>query len=146
MGAINYRRNCPKEGFINIGLNLGRFRSPLTIMRRVSMMQEIIDSYQGTWFEMSVEPGYYEGAWVSVGWDEDIVFYNKPQSWEDICAEITQFNSTLQLLVGVGCVEYFPDWCTKYSTAEKTRRAIIANVEHLYKYYKEVYWKDNEDD
>lgn len=35
MGTINYGGNCPKEGFLSIGLNLDRFSSPLTIMRRV---------------------------------------------------------------------------------------------------------------
>lgn len=52
----------------------------------------------------------------------------------------------LQLLVNVGCVEYWPGWCTGYSTAAETRKAIMASVERLYTYYKETYQEDEEDD
>lgn len=46
----------------------------------------------------------------------------------------------------VGCVEYWPGWCTGYSTAAETRKAIIANVERLWTYYKETYQEDERDD
>lgn len=60
MGTINYGRNSTNEGLLNIGLNLNRFRSPITIMRHIEAMQEIVDDYNGTWFKVNVEPGYYE--------------------------------------------------------------------------------------
>ena len=146
MGTINYGSNCTNEGLLNIGLNLKRFSSPITIMRRASMMQEIINDYSGTWFKVNIEPGYYEGAWVSIKWDEDTLLYNGPWSWEDMRGEITQLNTMFQLLVNVGCVEYHPGWCMGYSTAAETRKAIIANVEHLYNYYKEVYQENEGND
>ena len=142
MGTINYGSNCTNEGLLNIGLNLNRFNSPITIMRRANMMREIVDDYNGTWFKVNVEPGYYEGAWVSVEWDEDILFYNGPWSFEEVRSEITYLNTMLQLLVNAGCVEYWPGWCTGYSTAAETRKAIIANVERLWTYYKETYQED----
>jgi hypothetical protein len=146
MGTINYGSNCTNEGLLNIGLNLNRFNSPITIMRRANMMREIVDDYNGTWFKVNVEPGYYEGAWVSVEWDEDILFYNGPWSFEEVRSEITYLNTMLQLLVNAGCVEYWPGWCTGYSTAAETRKAIIANVERLWTYYKETYQEDEGDD
>ena len=146
MGTINYRSNRTNEGLFNIGLNLNRFCSPITIMRRANMMREIVDDYNGTWYKVNVEPGYYEGAWVSIEWDEDILFYNGPWSFEDVRSEITYLNTMLQLLVNVGCVEYWPGWCTGYSTAAETRKAIIANVERLWTYYKETYQEDEGDD
>lgn len=146
MGAINYGRNCPKEGFINIGLNLGRFSSPLTIMRRVSMMQEIIDEYKGGLFIVRLEPGYYEGAWVSIKWDEDILFYNSHWSSKEVRDEIGLLNDMLEALVGVGCVEYFPGWCPRYSNAAKTRLAIKDSCKKLYNYYQEVYQEEEGDD
>lgn len=146
MGTINYGSNCTNEGLFNIGLNLNRFRSPTTIMRRASMMQEIVNDYNGTWFKVNVEPGYYEGAWVSIEWDEDILFYNGPWSWEEMRSEITYLNTMLQLLVNVGCVEYWPRWGMRYSTAAETRKAIIASVERLYTYYKETYQEGKGDD
>ena len=146
MSSINYGSNCTNEGLLNIGLNLNRFNSPITIMRRANMMREIVDDYNGTWFKVNVEPGYYEGAWVSVEWDEDILFYNGPWSFEEVRSEITYLNTMLQLLVNAGCVEYWPGWCTGYSTAAETRKAIIANVERLWTYYKETYQEDEGDD
>ena len=146
MGSINYGKNQTNEGLLNIGLNLNRFSSPITIMRRANMMQEIVDDYNGTWFKVNVEPGYYEGAWVSIEWDEDILFYNGPWSFEEVRSEITYLNTMLQLLVNAGCVEYWPGWCTGYSTAAETRKAIIANVERLWTYYKKTYQEDEEDD
>lgn len=146
MGSINYGSNCTNEGLLNIGLNLNRFRSPITIMRHADMMQEIVDDYNGTWFKVNVEPGYYEGAWVSIKWDEDILFYNGPWSLEEVHSEITCLNTMLQLLVSVGCVEYWPGWGMKYSAAAETRKAIITNVERLYTYYKEAYQEDEGDD
>lgn len=142
MGTINYGRNRTNEGLLNIGLNLNRFCSPITIMHHVEMMHEIVDDYNGTWFKVNIEPGYYEGAWVSIEWDEDILFYNGPWSWEEVRSEIAYLNTMLQLLVNVGCVEYWPGWCMGYSTAPETRKAIIANVERLYTYYKETYQED----
>ena len=106
MGTINYGSNCTNEGIINIGLNLNRFRSPITIMRRANMMREIVE----------------------------------------VRSEITYLNTMLQLLVNAGCVEYWPGWCTGYSTAAETRKAIIANVERLWTYYKETYQEDEGDD
>lgn len=146
MGTINYGRNYPNEGLLNIGLNLNRFRSPITIMRRAEVMQEIVNDYNGTWFKVNVEPGYYEGAWVSIEWDEDILFYNGPWSLEEVRSEITYLNTMLQLLVNVGCVEYWPGWCMGYSTAAETRKAIMTSVERLYTYYKETYQEDEGDD
>ena len=146
MGTINYGGNRTNEGLLNIGLNLNRFRSPITIMRRANMMRGIVDDYNGTWFKVNVEPGYYEGAWVSIEWDEDILFYNGPWSFEEVRSEITYLNTMLQLLVNVGCVEYWPGWCTGYSTAAETRKAIIANVERLWTYYKVTYKEDEGDD
>ena len=146
MGTINYGSNYTNEGLLNIGLNLNRFRSPITIVNRAEVMQEIVNDYNGTWFKVNVEPGYYEGAWVSIVWDEDMLLYNGPWSWEEMRAEITCLNTMLQLLVNVGCVEYWPGWCMGYSTAADTRKAITANVERLYKYYKETYWEDERDD
>ena len=146
MGSINYGRNCTNEGFLNIGLNLNRFRSPITIMRHADVMQEIVNDYNGTWFKVNVEPGYYEGAWVSIKWDEDILFYNGPWSLEEVRLEITYLNTMLQLLVNVGCVEYWPGWCMGYSTAAETRKAIMASVERLYTYYKETYKENERDD
>lgn len=146
MGTINYGCNSTNEGLLNIGLNLNRFRSPITIMRHIEAMQEIVNDYNGTWFKVNVEPGYYEGAWVSIEWDEDILFYNGPCSLEEMRSEITCLNTMLQLLVNVGCVEYWPGWCTGYSTAAETRKAIIASVERLYTYYKETYQEDEGND
>ena len=146
MGTINYGSNSTNEGLLNIGLNLNRFRSPITIMRRAEVMQEIVNNYSGNWFKVNVEPGYYEGAWVSIKWDEDILFYNGPWSLEEVRSEITCLNTMLQLLVSVGCVEYWPGWCMGYSTAAETRKAIITNVERLYTYYKETYQEGEGDD
>lgn len=146
MGTINYGSNYTNEGLLNIGLNLNRFRSPITIMHHADVMQEIVDDYNGTWFKVNVEPGYYEGAWVSIKWNEDILFYNGPWSWEEVRSEITCLNTMLQLLVNVGCVEYWPGWCMGYSTAADTRKAIIANAEQLQTYYKETYQEDEGDD
>jgi hypothetical protein len=145
MGTINYGGNRANEGLLNIGLNLNRFRSPITIMRRANMMREIVNDYNGTWFKVNVEPGYYEGAWISIEWDEDILFYNGPWSREEVRSEITCLNTMLQLLVNAGCVEYWPGWCMGYSTAAETRKAIIANVERLWTYYKETYQEDEDD-
>lgn len=146
MGTINYGSNCANEGLLNIGLNLNRFCSPITIIRHADVMQEIVNNYSGTWFKVNVEPGYYEGAWVSIKWDEDILFYNGPWSWEEVRSEITCLNTMLQLLVNIGCVEYWPGWCMGYSTAADTRKAIMASVERLYTYYKETYQEDEGDD
>lgn len=33
MGTINYGSNCTNEGLLNIGLNLNRFRSPITTIQ-----------------------------------------------------------------------------------------------------------------
>lgn len=146
MGTINYGGNRTNEGLLNIGLNLNRFCSPITIMRRANMMREIVDDYNGTWFKVNVEPGYYEGAWIAIEWDEDILFYNGPWSLEEVRSEITCLNTMLQLLVNVGCVEYWPGWCMRYSTAAETRKAIITNVERLWTYYKETYQEDEGND
>ena len=101
-------------------------------------MQEIVNDYNGTWFKVNVEPGYYEGAWISIEWDEDILFYNGPWSWEEVRSEIVYLNTMLQLLANVGCVGY--------SMAAESRKAIIANVERLWIYYKKTYQEDEGDD
>lgn len=83
---------------------------------------------------------------IAIEWDEDILFYNGPWSLEEVRSEITCLNTMLQLLVNVGCMEYWPGWGMKYSTAAETRKAIMTNVERLYTYYKETYQEDEGDD
>ncbi len=97
-------------------------------------------------FKVNIEPGYYEGAWVSIEWNEDIFTYNKPWFWEKVRTGIASLNTMLQLLVNVGCVEYWPGWCTRYSTAAETRKVIMVNVERLWTYYKKTYQEGKEDD
>lgn len=65
---------------------------------------------------------------------------------EKVRTGIASLNTMLQLLVNVGCVEYWPGWCTRYSTAAETRKVIMVNVERLWTYYKKTYQEGKEDD
>lgn len=124
MGAVNYKTS----DYITIGLNLNRVNDTEYYYNIASA---VIDKYSFYYFNVAIEPGYYDGFIVQIENNFPVAF-DWYQEKNDAQKEITQLKKCLlELCKKAGLVEVFPGWGTKYSTKEETRQAIKKAVQEM---------------
>lgn len=87
----------------------------------------ILEKYSFDYFHVTIKPGYYEGFTLDIENNYPVAF----DGWEDKRAaqrEITSLKKCLIECAGVGMVECWPGWCTKYNDYRGTCKAIDAAV------------------
>lgn len=87
----------------------------------------ILEKYSFYYFHVRIEPGYYEGFTLDIENNFSVAF----DGWEDKRAaqrEITSLKKCLLDCAGVGMVECWPGWCTKYNDYKGTCKAIEAAI------------------
>ena len=124
MGAVNYKTG----DYITIGLNLNRVNDTEYYYNIASA---VIDKYSFYYFNVAIEPGYYDGFIVQIENNFPVAF-DWYQEKNDAQKEITQLKKCLlELCKKAGLVEVFPGWCTGYSTEAETRQAIKKAVQEM---------------
>ena len=87
----------------------------------------ILEKYSFHYYHVTIEPGYYEGFTLNIENNFLVAF----DGWEDKRAaqrEITSLKKCLLECAGVGMVECWPGWCTKYKDYKGTCKAIEAAI------------------
>lgn len=87
----------------------------------------ILEKYSFDYFRITIKSGYYEGFTLDIESDFPEAF----NRWEDKRAaqrEITSLKKCLIECAGVGMVECWPGWCTKYNDYKGTCKAIGAAI------------------
>lgn len=90
-------------------------------------IESILEKYSFYYFHVTIKPGYYEGFTLDIENNYPVAF----DGWEDKRAaqrEITSLKKCLIECAGVGMVECWPGWCTKYNDYKGTCKAIGAAI------------------
>ena len=139
MGTINYGSN----DYFNIGVNPNNYwiedENGENIFLDYEMdedyqaIEKLLNYYNFNYFEVTIQPGYYEGFYIDISFDYLWVDY-----WEkpEILKELTQLKNFLISCVYNGLVEYYPGWCMGYSDTKETIQAIKDKIRELKQYFK----------
>lgn len=93
-------------------------------------VQREIERYSFWYYDVKIEPGYYEGFSISIESNFPVAL----DSWEDRRAankEITEIRRFLEACAGMGLVKCCPGWCTSYSDYAGTMAAINAAIAEM---------------
>ena len=91
--------------------------------------ESIINSFGFDFFKVSIEPGYYEGLYINIEYDDGAI-----ETWEDkrtAQKEVTQLKKMLVELAGCGYVAVWPGWVTSYFDYNETVKQINAAVKEM---------------
>lgn len=90
-------------------------------------IESILEKYSFYYFHVTIKPGYYEGFTLDIENNYPVAF----DGWKDkreAQREITSLKKCLLECAGVGMVECWPGWCTKYNDYKDTCKAIGATI------------------
>lgn len=88
----------------------------------------VLNKYNFNFFDVSVQPGYYEGFYLDIETNFD--FYNWMDKKEAL-KEATQLKNMLFECCGIGLCEVWPGWCTSYKDYNESIENIKAAVWHI---------------
>lgn len=94
-------------------------------------VESIISRYSFEFFQVSIEPGYYEGFSVYI-FDDLPGEYWSAEEREQALTEAASLGDMLKELVNDACLcEVWPGWCTTYHDTDRTLRDIRKAVKGL---------------
>lgn len=126
MGAINYGTS----DYISIGLNVSGDFDEWEQEERWDEIAAILENYGFWYFHVTLKSGYYEGFYIDLE-NNFPCFFDNWEEKRDAQKEITKIKRFLLDCTAAGLVQYFPGWCTGYSTAKETRAAINAAIKEM---------------
>ncbi len=138
MGAINYG-SCD---VVNIGLNVSDlneyddFDNNYIECVRYDI-QSILDNYMFDEFDVSIEPGYYEGFYINISFN-DVYYYDTYLNRLDVIKECTQLKRMLFECIKYGLVVYSPGWCTGYDNEKESKIEVNKAIKKLKAYIKAI--------
>lgn len=92
---------------------------------------DIISKYSFEFFQVSIEPGYYEGFSVYISDDLPGEYWDKDER-EQALADAANLGDMLKELVNTaGLVEVWPGWCTTYHDTDRTLKDIRTTIKGL---------------
>ncbi len=92
--------------------------------------ENIISRYSFEFFQVSIEPGYYEGFSLDIESNFPIAFNDWTEKRE-AQKEITEIKQFLLACVDLGLCQVWPGWCTKYQDRQTTIAAISEAVKEM---------------
>lgn len=126
MGAINYGTS----DYISIGLNVSRDFDEWELENLYNDFSEMLENRRFWYFHITLKPGYYEGFYIDIE-NNFPVYFDDCTEKRDAQKEITEIKRFLLDCTAAGLVQYFPGWCTGYSTAKETKAAINAAIKEM---------------
>lgn len=126
MGAINYGTS----DYISIGLNVSGDFDEWAQEQARDDIAAIMGEYSFYYFHIVLKSGYYEGFYIDIEYNFPVYFDDCTEK-RDAQKEITEIKRFLLDCTAAGLVQYFPGWCTGYSTAKETRAAINAAIKEM---------------
>ena len=137
MGAINYGMS----DYITIGYNCNNidyddnFYYEL-IQDDFDQVKYILKQYNFNYFDVRLNPGYYEGFYIDIKFNCNCDFYGNDYfySYEDkqlAQKEITQIKKFLLSCLDFGCCAVYPGWCTGYANYKTTLQEIDAAIQKM---------------
>lgn len=138
MGAINYG----DSEIINVGLNVSDLNEYNNfdndyIESVYHDIKSILDNYMFDEFDISIEPGYYNGFYININFN-DVYYYDTYLNRLDTLKECTQLKYLLLNCVNAGLVVYNPGWCTGYNNEKESKTKINKAIKKLKAYIKGI--------
>lgn len=131
MGTINYGSN----EYINIGVNPNNYWIEDENGENMFLDFEMEDDYQNIkfllddynfhYFNVTIEPGYYEGFYIDIKFD---YLWVDASEKPEILKELTQLKKFLLKCAECGLIEYYPGWCMGYSDYQNTIESIKTTI------------------
>ena len=90
----------------------------------------ILNKYSFYYFHVAIKPGYYEGFTIDIA-NNFPLFFDFWQEKREAQKEVTRLRRCLEELAGVGLVQCFPGWCTKYGDYNSTLQGIRKAVREM---------------
>ena len=121
MGTINYKQS----DYITLGVkpyDETETDAWLIYEELADDVQAELDEYFFRYFNVSLEPGYYEGFTVNIERNYDI--FDTAYDRQNAQREITQIYRMLISCANLGLVSCYPGWSTGYDDYETTLDAI----------------------
>lgn len=138
MGTINYK----SSDYITIGLNVynpddfevedGEDVYDViadTIEADREEIQFILNKYNFRFFDVKIEPGYYEGFSIDIFLD--YLWYDSWQEKKEVLKEATQVGNFLRECVEYGMCQVYPGWCTTYLSYKESLAGIQKAVREM---------------
>ena len=92
---------------------------------------DIISRYSFEFFQVSIEPGYYEGFSINISDDLPGEYWDAEER-EQALTDAANLGDMLKELVNKAClVEVWPGWCTTYHDADRTLQDIRKTIKGL---------------
>lgn len=133
MGAVNYGTS----DYISIGLNVSGDFDELEQEQARDEIAAILDNFGFWYFHVTIKSGYYEGFYIDIE-NNFPCFFDNWEERRDAQKEVTKIKRFLLECTAAGLVQYFPGWCTGYSTEKETRAAINAAIKEIRQEVKET--------
>lgn len=93
--------------------------------------ENIINRYSFEFFQVNIEPGYYEGFSVNISDDLPGEYWDAEER-EQALTDAANLGDMLKELVNTAClVEVWPGWCTTYHDTDRTLKDIRKTIRGL---------------
>lgn len=131
MGTINYGTNK----HITMGLNINNFDDMDDFEKEyeqefiLTEVTDILEKYTFTFWEISIESGYYEGFYIKIY--NDWLCFDDSIERKDALKETTQLKRFLLDCLACGLVAVYPGWCTGYADQEETKDEINEAIKNM---------------
>ena len=89
----------------------------------------ILSKYDFYYFKVELQPGYYEGFYITV--EDDFPLYVDSDDVEEIKKEIPQLKSMMVELADCGIISVYPGWCMGYANREETLKDIEEAIKEI---------------
>ena len=131
MGAINYKTS----DFITIGYDCNNIDYEEEyyyefINDCFEQARDALNNYRFYYFNVSIEPGYYEGFSINI--EFDYICFDDYQEKKEAQKEITQIKKfLLDCIENCDCVAVWPGWCTGYDDYKETLQTLDKAVREM---------------
>ena len=132
MGAINYKTS----NYITIGYDLSdndyedEFYNDY-IIDEYDNVKYLLNNYDFYYFNIEIEPGYYEGFSINIKYDYYTCFDSYIDKKEAL-KEITKIKRFLLYCINdYNCCAVAPGWCTTYYSYKDTLKKLNAAIKEM---------------
>ena len=131
MGTINYGTNK----YITMGLNVDNFDDLDDFEKEYEHeyilleVKEALEKYNFTFWNVSIEPGYYEGFYIKIS--NDWLYFDDSIEKQDVLKETTQLKRFLFDCLASGIVVVYPGWCTGYLNYNDSKKEIKEAIKNM---------------
>lgn len=130
MGTINYKANK----YITIGIKTNIYldeemQDDIDSLYK-EYIKEILKKYNFNYFNISIEPGYYDGLYLDID-DNAHIFFDNTIEKNEALKETTQLKNFLLECIEEGLCVCYPGWVTSYLNYEESKKELTEAIKKI---------------